>query len=249
MKKNLSLLLSAGVVILACFLYEIMQHKEMYGTILLCLLMLYALVVNYPKQRISTLFPTLLIVVYFGLSASQWGSYNLFVNERTWATLLLLTGWVLAGFFIGFFALKWKVVRENYRLIALTLLAFALAIVSLEGYRPFQFFAVGVIYLLAPYIAERYISQKKYTAWIIVAPFVALFGTSALVNGAVSVYPVVIISIVSAGMYYLLRLPVKPLAITIAVIYTAFLAYGWYAGMNIYIRWVECMPAGALFQN
>jgi hypothetical protein len=178
-------------------------------------------------------------VVYLGLSASGWGNYNLFAEGRYWTVLLLLAGGILAGFFIGFFALKWKVIRENYRLIALTLLAFILSVASLELHRPFQFFSAGLIYFLAPYIADRYISQKKYAAWIIVAPFIALFGTDALVNGAVAAYPVAIISLIGAGMYYLLRLFARPLAIAIAVIYMAFLAYGWYAGMDNYNQWVE----------
>jgi hypothetical protein len=237
MKKFMNLLPSLMAIVIACFLYEL-RDKATYLRILVFVFMLYALLANKKQQSIKSIWPVLPVLFYvpmrlwFECDAHLW---------RFWQPVLIYAGLILLSYFAGFFILKWKVVQKNYNLALLMLISFALAILSGDISWRFQFFAVGLVYLVAPYIACRYITQKKYVAWVIIAPFMLIYSLAWLFeDGSIYCLPITVMPAVSAGIYYIARL-FRQRVITVAVVvcYIVFLAYGWYAGMDNYRQRVD----------
>jgi hypothetical protein len=239
-EKYVNILFALGAIVLSCLFYE-MKNKEMWVFMIPFVFTLYSLIVNRKTQLLKNSWPVLPVLIYLvarGFENSFDWTY--LYAWKFWGTLLTITSQLLLGFFIGCFALKWKTIQRNYPLVILTVVSFALAILSIHVSLQFQFFAVGFIYFAAPCLAYYYITQKKYVAWIIILPFVLLYALSILFEDAtIRCYPNAFIPIVSASMYCLIRLLAKPVNWVLLAGYVAFLLYGWYAGMECYFRWVE----------
>jgi hypothetical protein len=239
-RKCVNILFALGVIVLPCLLYE-MKNKD--GLILMIPLIftLYSLLVNRKRQLLKYSWPVLPVLAYLVVRGFENSlDWDYLYTWKFWGTLLTITSLLLLGYFIGFFALKWKAIQRNYLLTILMTVSFALAVLSINVSLPFQFFAVGFIYLAAPYLAYYYITQKKYMTWIIILPFVVLYALSILFEGASPrCYPVAFIPIVSAGIYCLSLLLAKPVNWTLLAGYAAFLLYGWFAGMECYFQWIK----------
>jgi len=236
MKKQFIIALCA--ILTAGILFQ-MQNKAMYGLILMLVFLLYSLVANRKKQHIVYVWPILPVLAYIIVRHSQWFEY--IGSERLWFAVFIYAAWALAGYFIGFFASKWKIIRKNYSLVVFTIIVFALSILSGAVNFLFQFFAVGGIYFIAPFIVYHYISHKEHMAWIIAVPFLLVYSLTAWISESTSVYcyPITVIPFVSIGLYYLTRLIKKrTIVIVIASAYMLFLIYGWCAGMKSYINWI-----------
>jgi hypothetical protein len=237
--QYVNILLALGVIVLSCLFFEII-YREMYAfTILPLVFLLYSLIVNRKAQHLKNTWPVCLVVAYFFVRGFgnnlDWALFR----WDMWAGLLVFTVLMLLGYFIGFFALKWKVIQKNYLLTILTTVSFALAALAININLQFQFFAVGLIYLVAPCLACYYITQKKYVAWVIILPFVLLHILSILFEDvSIRAYPVVLIPIVSAGIYCLTRLVAKPVKWVLPAGYVVLLLYGWCSGMEWYFQWV-----------
>ncbi|MDR2008929.1 MAG: hypothetical protein LBQ22_00405 [Bacteroidales bacterium] len=240
MKKYVNLLFALGIIVLSCLLYE-MKNKD--GLVLMIPLMftLYSLIVNRKAQLLKNTWPVLPVLIFLVIRGFENNLDWTYLHAwRFWMSLLVITGLLLLGFFIGFFAVKWKTIQRNYLLTILMIVSFALAVLSIKIGLTFQFFAVGFIYLAAPYFAYYYITQKKYVAWIIILPFVLLYAFAILFEDAsIQCYPNAFIPIVSAGMYCLIRLLAKPVNWVLLAGYMMFLLYGGFAGMECYFRWIE----------
>jgi hypothetical protein len=245
--QYINVLFALGAVVLSCLFFEI-AHREMYLLLILPLVfLLYSLVVHRKvvvhrkAQHLINTWPVWPVVAYLVVREAG--------NNFDWAYLLLWGFWfhlliiiapMLLGYFIGFCALKWKVIQKKYLLTMLTIVSFALAAMAILISWKFQFFAVGAIYLAAPHLAYYYITQKKYVAWVIILPFVLLFSFCILIEGASArFYPTALIPIVSAGVYCLARLLAKPVKWVLLAIYVLFLLYGWFSGMECYFQWVK----------
>jgi hypothetical protein len=229
-KKYVNALSALGAIVLSCLFYE-MKNKEMYAILILPLVfLLYSLVVHKMDRGAHYLkntwpvWPVFAYIIVHGAGNNfDWAWLLLW---RFWFHLLIIIAPMLLGYFIGFCALKWKVIQKKYLLTMLTIVSFALAAVAILIGWKFQFFAVGFIYLAAPCLAYYYITQKKYVAWIIILPFVLLYSLSILIGDASTrFYPTALIPIVSASIYCLIRLLPKPVNWVLFAGYVAFLLY------------------------
>jgi len=244
MKKHLSLFQSIATIIVACLLFE-MQNKAMYSFLLLLFFMINALIVNREKQNIKNIWTVLLVVLYIAFRltfryAPHFDSAALLIWRLMMALSLFLL-WMLAGYLGGFFLLKWKLIQRNHTMTLLTVCAIILILLSalIDGHGSY-FFGSGFVYLMIPYIAHRYVTQNKYAPLVIITPY-ALLQIIVFYIEDVSVYnyPIIIIPLVSIGVYYLARLFRKPITIIILILYTAFLGYGWYVGIDNYCQWLR----------
>jgi hypothetical protein len=232
-KKYVNVLFALGAIALSCLCYE-MNYKEMYVFIIPLVFLLYSLIVNRRTQLLKYSWPVLPVLIYLVVRGFENGfNWDYLHTWRFWVILLTITGTLLLSYFIGFFALKWKVVQKHYPLVILTIISFALAVLSIHISLQFQFFAVGVIYLAAPCFAYYYITQKEHVAWIVILPFVLLYlSTLLFFGGSTLCYPIAFIPIVSAAMYCLIRSLTKPVNWILLAGYMAGLLYCWYAGFE-----------------
>jgi hypothetical protein len=223
--KYVNVLFALGLIVLSCLFYE-MKNKEMCAFVIPLVFILYSLVVNRKAQRLKNAWPVLPVLVYLVVRGFEnnldWAYLH---TWNFWSALLIITSMLLLGYFIGFFALRWKVIQKNYLLTILTIVSLALALLAGNVNSQFQFFAVGVIYFVAPYLAYYYITQKKYAAWIIILPFVLVCAFSVFVEESIQSHQFIVMSIMSAGMYCLIRLLPKPINWVLLAGYVVFLLY------------------------
>jgi thiol-disulfide isomerase/thioredoxin len=145
---------------------------------------------------------------------------------------------MLIGYWLGFFLTKWKWLQTNFNLVVLIIISFALAILPGDFDFTFQFFAVGMIYLIAPYIAYRLKVSQKCFLWLIPLPFLLTYSLSAWLYGSWSLFPTTVIPIFSSVLYWLNFKSRKRLKTILIGCYILFLGYGWYAGMESFRQWV-----------
>ena len=243
MKKHLTILQSIATIMVACLLFEI-QNKAMYSFLLLLFFMLNALIVNRKKQSIKNIWTVLPVILYLSFRYISYFDSG-YIGQLA-VILSIFLACMLAGYLGGFFLLKWKPVQRNHTLTLLAISAIILILLSSlidSGYRSY-FFGSGFVYLMIPYVAHRYVTQNKYAPLVIIAPYVLVqIIIFCFEDISTYAYPVIIIPLVSIGIYYLARLFCKPVAIIIFILYTAFLGYGWYVGMDNYRQWVSMYQA------
>ena len=207
--KYINMLFALGVIVLSCLFYE-MKNKDMLILMIPLAFLLYSLVVNRKAQRLKNAWPVLPVLAYLVVRGFENNLNWAYLHTwNFWAILLIITGMLLLGYFIGFFVLKWKVIQKNYLLTILTIVALALVLLAGNINSQLQFFSVGFIYFAAPSLACYYITQKKYVAWIIILPFVLVCTFSIFVEGAILSYPFIVMSVMSASVYSLIRFVAK----------------------------------------
>ncbi|GHT53161.1 hypothetical protein AGMMS49982_15440 [Bacteroidia bacterium] len=213
-----------------------MRNKEMYGLILMSIFLLYSLIINKRKRNIIYITAALPVFVYIAFRATQGFS---FYHPDLWIVLAIYAVWLLSGFLVGYFLSKWKLVQKHFVLALITVISFILALMPGDFNQIFQFFAVGIVYLVAPYIAFRLGATQKYVPWIIILPFMLVYAVSTLVNGAFPLYPISIIPVCSVLIYAIVsKIKMRSLKMLILGSYALFLGYGWYAGFESYQQWV-----------
>ncbi|GAP72306.1 cytochrome c-type biogenesis protein ResA [Candidatus Symbiothrix dinenymphae] len=234
MKKYSNFLFSLSAIVISGFLLE-MRNKEAYGLILMLIFLLYSLIINKRKRNIIYITAALPVIVYIAFRFTQGFS---FFHPQMWILFAIYAVWLLSGFLVGYFLSKWKLVQKHFVVAVITVISFILALMPGDFNQIFQFFAVGIIYLIAPYIASRLGATQKYVPWIIILPFMLVYAASTLINGAFGLYPIAIIPVCSVLIYVIVsKIKMRSLKMLIFGSYVLFLGYGWYAGFESYQQW------------
>ena len=211
-------------------------------TLLTLLFLLYSLAINKSNRRIIYLwviFPILGYILYY---LSKGFDNDFICNQRIWTYTGLHFVLMLVGYMTGFFLSKCK--AKTVYLIILTVLTIFLHVTgNLIGF-PISFMTSGIIYLIAPYIAYRFITQKLYISLIIVAP-VMLLNLESWLTASINALPLTLIPICSVGIFYLSFLLRKKRIVQVVLIslYMILLVFGWYKGYDDYRQWVSVQKA------
>jgi thiol-disulfide isomerase/thioredoxin len=227
---------SFAAIALSCCLFE-MRNKAAYGAMLMIVFLLYSLIVNREQRRIIY-FCTALPVWLYLLYRTSYG-FEYIHHPKFRMIFLIDTVWLLGGYWGGFFLSKWKAVQAYFYLVLLIIISFALSVLCNTISWRLSFMVTGMIYLAAPYIARRFLHQKRYVPWVIVAP-VMLTALEAWLGGTINSLPLTLVPLCSVGMYYLIAsLHRRRVFQTLLIAaYLFFLGYGWFAGMESFYRWV-----------
>ena len=240
MKKYIKYYYQVLVIVLSCIYGVLLGINEAYITYLTLIFFLYSLAINMRSRKILYIWVILPISVYFLFLYSDGFESKYIQDFRTWTGLgfqfLMMSTGYMTGYFIS--KCKTKTVYLTF-LIVITILLFLLG--NLVSW-PFSFMSTGLIFLIAPYISYRFISQKLYIPLIIVAPLTLIH---ILFARSLYTLPLLLIHIFSVGIYYFVFfLKRKRIAqITLICIYTMFLIYGWYKGFEDYQQWTIVQKA------
>lgn len=143
---------------------------------------------------------------------------------------------MLAGYLTGFFISKCKK-KIVYSLTMLLAITQMLSILGRIAFMNFSFMTDGIIFLVTPYIAWRYISKKPYIPFIFIIPNI-LMDFGGWYRGTI-IYAFSLVPLFSILIYYLVLLSKRKRVVQIALIclYTTFLIYGWYKGVDDSREW------------
>ncbi|MCL2738118.1 MAG: redoxin domain-containing protein [Bacteroidales bacterium] len=232
-------ILVSSLSCLFCFLWG---HKQAYPTVLLLIFFLYSLAINVESRKISYLWVILPVVLYALFRFSNGFESGYIQDPRLWKIVSLFFVLMLAGYAAGYFLSKCKAKTVYLTvLIVITLIIHVLGNITSWS---LSFMTTGIIFLIAPYIAYRYISQKKYIPLILVAP-VMLLNLESWLSSSIGALPLTLVPLCSVGIYYLVFLlrEQRVFQLVLISIYTMFLVYGWYKGFADYRQWITVQQA------
>lgn len=225
----------ALVILLPYLFFILWGGMEAYITFLTLLFLLYSLAINVEKQSIIYLW--VLLPVSFFIFFKMSGEFNSqkIQNPIFWKYFSLYFALMLAGYLTGFFISKCK--RIVYLITLLLSITYMLWLLGNIAFLNFSFLTAGVIFLVAPYIAWRYISKKPYIPLIFLAPNI-LLDLDGWFDGTI-IYAFALVPLFSILIYYLVLLLKRKRVVQIVLIclYTMFLIYGWYKGVDDSREW------------
>ncbi|MDR0713196.1 MAG: TlpA family protein disulfide reductase [Bacteroidales bacterium] len=232
-----SVVYQIAIIALSCLAAYMFGGKMAFLALLVLLFLLYSLLMNLKKRKILYAWVILPVLFYLFFHLSDGFSEKYIQNRRLWSLFSLYTLMMAAGYMAGYFLSKCKtgVVHSCILTVVTLVLHISFNLVS----HPLSFMLTGVTYLLASYIAFRYISQSKYVPLFIVAPLLVL-NLDSWLTGSIGALPLTLIPFCSTGVYYLAFFLWKKRIVQTAliVIYALFLAYGYYSGYDSYRQWV-----------
>jgi len=225
------------VIILPYLFIVLWGYMEAYIMFLTLLFLIYSLVINVERQKIIYLWVLVPVSVFIFYNMSNGFEITRIQNPLLWKNfslyfvLLMLAGY-LTGFFIS--KCKKKIVYSLTFLIAITQMIHLLGNIA---FMEFSFVTAGIIFLVAPYIAWRYVSQKLYIPLILIAPYI-LISLDGWITGTI-MYAYFFAPLFGIAIFYmaLLLKSKRVVQIVLISVYTIFLIYGWYKGVDDSNAW------------
>jgi hypothetical protein len=227
-----------SVIALSCLFGTIWYEKEALLTLLALLFVLYSLSINRKNRRFSfswTILPVLAYLLCLSFYKFEYGIQK----HGLWLFAAVYIPAMLIGYGTGFFLSKCR--ETTVHISILTVLALILVLLSIFiGNYPFGFMMAGIIYVAAPYLAYRYISQKLHVSMAVITPWI-IFNMEPWSSGSVASLPLTLIPFCSAGIFYLAFLlkQKRMLQMALLTVYTLFLSYMWYCGYEGYMQWIK----------